>query len=126
MKVAERELNMKTEKEEKDEKEKEEKDKAIEKEKEKEKEIENNVEIRYPKRRFLDFYFEDAIIAEELRKKNAITGKYVRACSSCLTHSHTYPTIQLRAYTHKHSHTLPRTQTLPHTHTFRLNKNLIT
>ena len=30
--------------------------------------------IKFPRRRFIDFYFEDAIIAEERRKKAAAAG----------------------------------------------------
>ena len=36
-------------------------------------ELEENT-IKYPRRRFLDFYFEDAIRAEEIRKKSAASG----------------------------------------------------
>ena len=40
--------------------------------------------IKYPRRRFLDFYFEDAIIAEEVRRKAVAAGgdgKYVIICN---------------------------------------------
>ena len=40
--------------------------------------------IKYPRRRFLDFYFEDAIIAEEVRRKAVAAGgdgKFVIICN---------------------------------------------
>ena len=40
--------------------------------------------IKYPRRRFLDFYFEDAIIAEEVRRKSVAAGgdgKFVIICN---------------------------------------------